>query len=223
MSGLSGALADLCDWLSGVLGEATPVRASAPAPSADGPGAGIDVWPLELLADGASPDGPVRLRVRHVIVPAGALPDALAVLDRVIAAVAAGDRYRPVFEPLPAHLWTATGIVPRPALVLDVPVQIARAVPAIPRVRGELAVHVVPVRAIRGRVVGPGAVPLPGITVTAGGRSARTDPHGEFTLPGLPGDRAVPLHLSGRGRHLRADVAAHTAEPVVIHCDFEED
>src|SRR5690349_5859757 len=216
---ISGALADLCDWLAVVLGEATPVRASAPTPASDG----VDVWPLDLLADGASPEGPIRLRVRHLIVPAGPLPAAVAVLDRVIAAVAADDRYRPVFEPLPAHLWTAAGIVPRPALVLDVPVQVGRPVAAVPRVRGELSVHVVPVHAIRGRVVGPGAVPLPGITVSAGGRTARTDRRGEFTLPGLPGDRAVPLQLSGRGRHLRAEIAAPTAEPVVIHCDFEED
>lgn len=219
MSGIRDALVDLCDWLSVVLGHATPVRASTPTPAENG----VDVWPLELLADGASPDGPIRLRVRHLIVPAGPLPAAMAVLDRVVAAVAAEDRYRPVFEPLPAHLWAAAGIAPRPVLVLDVAVQVGRPVAAVPRVRGELAVHVVPVRAIHGRVVGPGAVPLPGITVTAGGRSARTDPRGEFTLPGQPGDRTVPLHLSGRGRHLRADVATQSAEPVVIHCDFEED
>jgi hypothetical protein len=219
MSGISGALAELCDWLAVVLGQATPVRASAPQPAAEG----VDVWPLDLLADGASADGPIRLRVRHLIVPAGPLPDAVAVLDRVIGAVAADDRYRPVFEPLPAHLWAAAGIAPRPALVLDVPVRVERPVTAVPRVRGELSVHVVPVHPIHGRVVGPGAVPLPGITVTAGGRTAQTGPRGEFTLPGLPGDRTVPLHLSGRGRHLRAEVTAPTAEPVVIHCDFEED
>ena len=215
---ITSALADLCSWLAGVLGEATPVRASAPTATADG----VDVWPLDLLADGASPDGPLRLRVRHLVVPAGPLPAAVAVLDRLLAAVATDDRYRPVFEPVPAHLWTAIGIAPRAALVLDVPVQVPRPAAAIPRVRGELSVNVVPVRAIRGRVVGPGAVPLPGITVTGAGRTARTDPRGEFTLPGLPGERTVPLHLSGRGLHLRAEVAAHTAEPVVIHCDIEE-
>jgi len=212
------ALTDLCDWLAGVLGDGTPVRAAVPASATDG----VDVWPLELLADGGSPDGPIRLRVRHLVVPAGPLPDVVAVLDRIILAAAGDDRYRPVFEPVPGHIWSTTGVTPRPALVLDVPVQVTRPVATAPRVREELSVHLAPVHAIRGRVVGPGAVPLPGITVTGAGRTTHTDPRGEFTLPGLPGNRAVPLHLSGRGLHLHAEVATPTAEPVVIHCNIEE-
>jgi hypothetical protein len=215
---ITGALTDLCDWLARVLDDGTPVRAAAPASAADG----VDVWPLELLADGGSPDGPIRLRLRHLVVPAGSLTDAVTVLDRVIVAVAGDDRYRPVFEPVPAHVWSTTGVAPRPVLVLDVPILVTRPVAPVPRVREELSLHLTPVHPIRGRVVGPGAVPLPGITVTGAGRTTHTDPRGEFTLPGLPGNRAVPLHLSGRGLHLRAEVAAPTTEPVVIHCDIEE-
>ena len=215
---ITGALTDLCDWLTGVLGDGTPVRPAVPASAADG----VDVWPLELLADGGSPDGPLRLRVRHLVVPAGPLTGAVAVLDRIIVAAVGDDRYRPVFEPVPAHIWSTTGVSPRPALVLDVPVQVTRPVTAVPRVREELSLHLAPVHPIRGRVVGPGAVPLPGITVTGAGRTTHTDPRGEFTLPGLPGNRAVPLHLTGRGLHLRAEIAATTTEPVVIHCKIEE-
>jgi len=215
---IGGALAGLCDWLAAVLGAGVPVRAGSPG----GESGGVDVWPLELLGDGGTPAGALRLRCRHLVVPAGPVPGAVAVLDRILGALAAQERYRPVFEPIPAPLWSAAGVVPRPALVLDVPVRVERPVAVPSRVRGELVMEVGPVRAIRGRVVGPGAVPLPGITVATGTGHARTDARGEFTLPGQPGDRAVPLHLSGRGLHLRAEIGPRTAEPVVIHCDIEQ-
>src|SRR5205807_4868825 len=133
-------------------------------------------------------------------------------------------RYPVVLEPLAPAMWVALGTFPRPALVFDVAVHVARERVAVPRVRQTLRLDVAPLRMLEGRVLGPGGVPLSGVKVTAAGTatSAYTDVRGGFALAGVPGGVPALLWLSGRGLHLQAQVEPASAEPVLIHCDLEE-
>jgi hypothetical protein len=152
--------------------------------------------------------------------PVGA---AIALLDRVLTAMAAADGYQLVLEPVPTMLWGASG-VPRPSVLIDVPVQIAVATAAASRVTGELRLQGGGLRSIAGQVLGPGGVVLAGMTVAspATGTSVVTGNNGRFVLAGQPVTSAVLLHLSGRGLHLQVEVDPEATDPVVIHCPIEE-
>lgn len=224
----AAALAGLRAFLVAALGDGTAVEVAVPQPvTQQGNGARLCLWPLSLLADQGTRGGygpqRLRLRARYAVVADGPVDAAVALIDRVLIAAANDDTYRLVLEPLPVTLWGATG-VPRPSVLIDVPVQIAVAAPTAPRVTGGLRLTGGGLRAIEGRVLGPGDVVLAGMTVAspATGASVVTDNRGGFVLAGQPADSAVLLHLSGRGLHLQVEVGPEATDPVVIHCPIEE-
>jgi hypothetical protein len=186
------------------------------------------LWPLALLpasqTRGAAGREPLRLRVR-LLVTADAAPDRIADLVDVALVALAGDGDLSVaLEPFDAGLWQALGRAPRAAVFVDVPVQVTWPAPAIPLVRGPLRVDGAPLRALSGRLVGPGGVALAGmrVEVVGIGASAYTDRSGGFVFAGVPGEGALRLRLTGRGRRLEADVEPGSTDPVTIHCDLEE-
>jgi len=91
-------------------------------------------------------------------------------------------------------------------------------------VRQPMQVSTIPLLALRGRVLGPGDIPLTGmrIEVAGIGHSTQTDSAGRFVLSGVPADEPARLHVRGRGRYLLAEVERPSTDPVVIHCDMEE-
>jgi hypothetical protein len=221
---LAAALAALCAWVSAALGEGTPVRVAAPS-SADG--SGVDVWPLALVSDkdirGGTARPPLRLCARFLVTAGGAADAGLGLLDLVLSAAAGDDRYRVVFEPVPAELWLVASTPPRPALLVDVPVQVPRRTPETARVRAPLQIDIAPLRTVEGRVLGPGDVPLAGMTVAAEGadRRVNTDERGRFVLSGVPAATPAVL-LTGKGLRLRAELPGAEGEPLIIHCDIQE-
>ncbi|WP_232668534.1 hypothetical protein [Pseudonocardia sp. TRM90224] len=108
----------LVAWLCAVAGPAIV----APPSDAVATGAGISVWPLGLTPDHqVVGGGPVRFSVRHLVTGVGVGVDGLRMLDRVVAAAAAGGEIvRVSFGPVATEVWTALGARPRPALLVDV-------------------------------------------------------------------------------------------------------
>jgi hypothetical protein len=221
---LAGTLAALCEWLTSELGADLPVRV---APPSGDDAAGLSVWPLALLADqdtrGGSAVQPLRLRARYLLTAGGPPEAATRILDTVLAAAVRADTYHVVFDAVPAEVWLAAAVPPRAALQFDVVVQVRRDTPARRRVREPLLVEFEPLRAIAGRVLGPGGMPVVDIEVAVdgGGSSTRTDERGAFRLAAVPAT-ATALVLSGKGLRLRAEISPGVDEPVVIHCEIEE-
>jgi hypothetical protein len=220
---MGSVLGELRAWLSAAVD--APVEVAAPGSGQRGR---LCVWPLALVAEQGTRGGagrePLRLRARYLVAVDGPAEAAVELLDRLLAAVAADDRYPVLFEALAPAMWAALGTFPRPALVFELPVLVARERVAVPRVRQALRLEVAPLRTLQGRVLGPGGIPLSGVKVTAAGTatSAYTDVRGGFALPGVPGGVPALLWLSGRGLHLQAQVEPANADPVLIHCDLEE-
>jgi hypothetical protein len=108
--------------------------------------------------------------------------------------------------------------------LIDVPARVERAAPAVPIVRAPLILRAVSLKDLRGQLLGPGDVPVPGVRVEVPAVAAGTytDATGRFALSGLPAG-ALRLTLTGRGRHFHTDLPTATDEPVVIRCDFEEE
>jgi hypothetical protein len=216
------ALADLRAWLVRAVGPDTAVDIGPPDPER---GTRLCLWPLALLADQGTRGGyghrTLGLRARHAVTADGPVGAALWLLDRVLIALAGEDRYQLVLEPVPASLWGSR--LPRPAVLIDVPVHVAVTARGTPRATGGLGLDGGRLRVIVGRVVGPGDLALAGMTVLSAstGTSVLTDARGGFTLPGEPVGRTVALHLAGRGLHLQVEVGAAATEPVIVRFPIE--
>jgi hypothetical protein len=219
------ATTDLVAWLGDAVG--APVRLGPPADTETEEPA-VTAWPLELRADqearGSGQRLPMRLVLRCLVWVVGDVDGADHPLDRILVAAANATERALVLEPLPPQTWLALGVRPRPALLFDVPVQIARPGPTAPLVRQPVRVREAPMRSLHGRVVGPGDIPLAGmrVEIASTGQATHTDSRGMFAFSGVPAGEPARLRLRGRGRHLLAEVEARPADPVVIHCDIEE-
>ncbi|MGW5673026.1 carboxypeptidase-like regulatory domain-containing protein, partial [Micromonospora sp. NPDC003776] len=120
-------------------------------------------------------------------------------------------------------LWRSFGVAPRPALLVDVPAQIARPLPAAPPVRHPLQLRHLDLRTLDGRVVGPEQQPLAAMRVELAGTpyATETDHGGRFRLVGVPHDpqapdRPVRVRLVGRGRTLTADLDPADPDVVIV-------
>ncbi len=223
---IARSMTALADWLSTVditawIGD--PSAAEAPTDT-------LCAWPVAVLPEQAVRTGtvrqPLRLWVRYLLTAPGATggDDLARLLDPVLTAAATDGPVHVAFEPVPVELWSALGLRPRAALLVDVPAQVDRETPRVPLVRAGLALEGKPLEALRGRVVGPGDVPLVGIRVEAPviGAATYTDTGGRFAFGGVPAGDPARLLLTGRGRQFEAEVTADAQAPVLIRCDFEE-
>jgi hypothetical protein len=215
----------LLDWLStaGIqAGIAPPGSAAGRDP--------VRVWPLAVLPEQAvrisSGRGPLRLRVRYLLSGSDDAtgPELVDLLDRILmASTEDGPVHLPI-EPVPVEVWQAFGLTPRAGLYAEVDTRVVRLEPRPSRVVAPMRLDSGALAQLHGRVVGPGAVPVPGVRVVAAdsGATTYTDNRGRFTFAALPAGRPARLLLSGKGFDLVAEVATSTTEPVVIHCEFEE-
>ncbi|MGC5028734.1 carboxypeptidase-like regulatory domain-containing protein [Micromonospora sp. DT229] len=217
---IEGATADLAGWLTGAAGAAVPVG----PPGLDSDPAGLTLWPLELRparqTRGTGGSEPYRFTVRYLLAAGG--PAALAALDRVLVAATTSGHTLTLEAGDPA-LWTAFGTPPRPALLIDVPVQVTpERRPAAP-VLHPLRLRQLDMLAFDGRVVGPAAQPLAAMRVEVVGQAyaTRTDSAGRFRIVGVPHAPESPgpvrLRLTGRGQVLTAEVDP-TEPDIVIVC-----
>ena len=193
-------------------------------PGADGHAEGLRVWPLALLPEHTGVPGTdlLRLRVRFLVAGDGSA-DSLEVLDRALVLVAGASHIVLVPDPLPVETWSALGVRPSVAAVLDVPVRVPRPVVPQPRVTGPLRVADAPMTTLRGRVLAPGDIPVPEIEVrvVALNLSTRTGGDGSFVLAGLPAVGRVRLEIAGKGLRLSTEVDPGGTEPLVLRCQLE--
>ncbi len=223
------ATANLLAWLGDVTD--APVHTGLPDAGAEGTGLSAYVLALlpgqEMRSPGTSQ--PLRLQVRFLVTAHGPVDEANRLLDRVLVASAAVTEPALQFKALAPELWTALGVPPRPAFLVDVPGRVDRQQSVVPRVRMPLQVHDVAIRGLEGRVVGAGEVPLTGVRVelAATGASTYTNTRGGFSFSAVPADQPVRLLLRAKGRDLQAEFATAVTDdpdagPLVIHCDLEE-
>jgi len=222
---VAAATADLAAWLRDAIG--APVRIGPPTAIESGEPV-VAAWPLELRSDQeARSTGqrlPMRLILRCLVCASGAVDEATRLLDRVLVAAAAAVERIAVLEPPSPETWLAFGVAPRPAVLFDIPLQIARVSPPVPMVTQPIQVETMALLAVTGRILGPGDIPLSDmrVEVASTGHSALTDSNGQFVLAGVPAGEPTRLRVRGRGRYMLAEIETPSTDPVVIHCNFEE-
>jgi len=222
---VEGLVAEATQTVLATLADAgAPARLGPPVDDPDERG-GLRVWPLALVPDRVASSTPEALRLRvHFLVTGAGDAESITLIDRALLAAAGDPQVGLVPEPLPAQTWTALRVRPRVALVVEVAVRLPRPAPSPVRVRGPLRIADAPLATLRGRVLGPGAVPIPGAVVRATdiGVSTHTGRDGSFALPGLPATESVRLLVSARGVRLTTQVSVNPAEPLVLSLPFEE-
>jgi hypothetical protein len=216
---IEAAAQNLMDWVARAAGQ--PARLAPPAAQSDD---GLSLWPLELRHQRQTRGAtglrePYRFGVRFLLTASG--PQALRLLDRVLAAAVTDAEPEISLEAGDPALWQAFGAAPRPALLIDVPAQIAYPQLVAPPVLQPLQVTLIPRLTLAGRVVGPGDVPLAAMRVEVVGTPIKTntDAQGRFSMAGVPEAPEVRLRLVGRGKILTTQVDPTDAD-LVIKCDL---
>jgi hypothetical protein len=125
---------------------------------------------------------------------------------------------------LPATLWAALGIAPRPAFTLWVPCALEEPERAPKLVRGPLVVHGSPVRSLYGIVLGPGNIPISGAGVELPALQLRssTDARGRFhfsTVPGEPQGFQLVVKAKGQVQNVTVEQPISDKEPLTIRFD----
>ncbi len=215
----TGPLARATATLVGQLSAAGAPVEVCPAPDPQEP-LRLMVWPVALRPETipANPGSPLHIRVRYVVAAGGPSAQSLALWDRLLQT----EQLFLVPEEVPSSLWRQLGVPQGLGLLFEVPVQFARPIVAPPRVTSLPRLVSVALRDVSGSVLTPGGVPLAGmrVSVAGGTASTHTDTKGRFVLHGVDAGQPVRLAIEGRGLRLSADVAAVSAEPVVITCEI---
>jgi hypothetical protein len=198
-------------------------------PPGDTPsGQGVSFYLLELIE--APPPrsvkrAPLQLSLCYLVTTWAEEPEeAHRLLGELAFAAMGSAEYEAEFKPVPAALWAALGVVPRPSFVLRVPCRRERPEPVVKRVHLPVVVKAMPMAGLQGVVLGPGDVPLVGATVElpALNLSTQADAKGRFRFAAVPGPSSTNrLRVRARGRELSVVVedAVPEAEPLVIRFD----
>jgi len=175
---------------------------------------------------GASSGGPApqQFALRYLIsVSAAAQEDAHRLLGPLVFAAMDRPGSEVELDMLPAELWIALGVVPRPAFLLRVPLRLARPEPTAGIVLHPIIINQSPLRPLAGRLVGPGDVPLAGarLELPSLQLSTRSDHRGHFTFPPIPMDPLPKeLVITARGRVLRIAPQQHLGDDHTLTITF---
>ncbi len=153
--------------------------------------------------------------------------EAHGLLGKLVQAVMEKREYELDLAELPANMWTALGIAPRPAFTLYVPLHVERPEPLTRLVQEPLVVRGAPVMSLHGIVLGPGDVPIVGASVElpALQLSDHTDARGRFyfsTVLGEPDGIQLQVKARGRVRSVTVEQPTSDREPLAIRFDSFE-
>jgi hypothetical protein len=218
----------LADWVGTVV-QGAEVSFDVPAASASGRGVGLYLF--EVVPEAAArngPNPPLQASLRYLVTAWDESPqEAHTLLGNLLFAAMETPDLEVDAASIPISAWEAFGVAPRPSFVLRVPLRRERPDTTAPRVRGPLVVHAVAMVPMRGRVVGPGDVPLTGarVEVPSLNLSASTDRNGNFYFAGVPAEPStVRLRVKARGKELALAVERPAAdEPLLIRFEPLED
>lgn len=218
--------ARLAQWVADV---APDVRVDWAAPSdapADGPAIRIHQLALfEQSRSRARGAGPLELIARYLLTAAAPSPTTANAVLVELAFEAVGLDWLTLHNAPPGlDLWRAAGLMPRPALVIDVPIRRARPPHPVGRVLEPPIVHIADLAGVAGVVIGPGAVPVVGAEVELRplDRLTRTDARGAFAFAATPADGAqLSLVIRARGRRLVVPLDPDASDRTALRVEFD--
>jgi hypothetical protein len=143
-------------------------------------------------------------------------------LGKLVFAAMENNEFEVILDPVPATLWTAFGVYPRPSFMLRVPLIYVRPEPEVKLVRKPIVVDFSPLKSLSGIVLGPQNIPIMDAHVELPGMklSTHTDAKGRFNFPAVPG-KAITRHVRVRARGqdvtVNIDEMAGNNGPLIIN------
>lgn len=199
------------------------------------PAAGTSVISLYLCEILESPPPrttsrpPLQVNLRYLITSWSPDPEeAHRRLGQLLFAAMDNREFQVDLTPVSPAVWAGFGIPPRPSFGLLVPFRQTRHQPLAKPVLQPLVVQQSPVRPLRGRVLGPGEIPLMGARVELPGigKYTRTDARGFFSFAQVPTDPApAQIEVKARGRQMRVDLSPAWSDeerPLLIRFQLTE-
>jgi hypothetical protein len=217
----------LTTWIGGILDQA---NVSLAPPEATESGKGVGLYLLELLHSQPQRGArrpPHLMTLRYLVTTHAPKPEeAHKMLGDLVIAALENTEFEVEQEPLPASLWTALGVAPRPSFVLRVPLRHERPEKLAPLVRQPLIVKQLPLRRFAGRVLGPDDIPIMNarVELPALDLYTSTDSKGRFhfaAIPDAPGSRLLRVRAKGQEFSINTEQAEADNEPLVIHLKLE--
>jgi len=197
-------------------------------PRDDLPDSGVSCYLLEIVDEPplrTVKRTPLQMSLRYMVSSWAETPEeAHRVLGNLVFAAMAHSEFEVEFKPIPASLWTAFGVIPRPAFQLRVPCRKERPEQPAPPVQEPMVLKSAPLITLHGTVVGPGDIPLmmARVELPSLQRRTETDSNGQFRFTNVPGEEfSRQLRIRARGRELdiTLDELPTEEEPLVIHFD----
>lgn len=202
----------LQEWIGAILPD-LPVMASAGLAPEGYSGAVIHLIGIAPRVVPLSPGSKsAALAVDYLVtVSLGDAIAAHAAVSEIAFAALAGDTYEIVVDRHMAELGAAIGLPAAPGLILRTELRRDARVQLAPLVREAPRPNLEPLVQARGRVVGPGNVPIPGALVTIEGssRSCTTGPDGRFRFA-IPAGQPATVTARARSREVSASLAPET-------------
>jgi hypothetical protein len=164
--------------------------------------------PLRPIAGAKA--APLQYSARYLVMALGRdQREEHRLLDALVGAALDRAGFEVDLAGIPAELWVALRLVPRPAFAIQVLLSRARPEPE-PRLVRELVLQESPMVSLAGQVLGPRRIPLAGarLEIPSMQLSTCTDPRGRFAFPPIP-SRPLPKQLLvfARGRRLEIEPA----------------
>ena len=234
MGTLSDADNSIRDWARGVL-HGVEITAEPPGPDPTAGGAAgesrLSLYLLELEGERelqpSRGRNPLRYRLRYLVTATGADPAAgHELLGRLLDATVEADDVVVRLDPLAPESWLALRAPPQPSFLLETTARVERPHADAPLVTEPPIVRGSVLRALQGRLVGPGGRSVPGATVALDGTATRvhTGPDGTFRLAAAPDTEGrARFRIAAKGREYVAEVDLSDGDDhLVIHFDPRE-
>ena len=193
----------LKDWVGSILED---VAVSLQAPGAEQADPGVSVYLLELRENrppSSASRPPLQFALRYLVTTHATPPErAHELLGNLLFAAMENEEFGVELAPLPHAVWTAFGVAPQPAFLLDVPLRKERPEPPVGIVRHPPVINTAPLAGLRGTVTGPANVPLSGarVEIPALRLVTTTDRKGAFQFTALPAGLAIQLTVHAKGK-----------------------
>jgi hypothetical protein len=219
----------LSAWVEEALGAIKPTLLP-PAAATGTPGVNLYLFELvnePLLVSSQRPH--LQPALRYLVTTTAKEPqEAHRLLGALLFAAMDHPDFEVELEPLPAAVWSALQIPPKPSFVLRVPLPRTRSRPPTPLVRQPPTLVEAALTNFYGLLLGPGGYPVAGaqVELPALNRSTRSDPRGRFQLDGVPiAPHAKQLTIQARGRTLAVliEQTGSPSEPVGITFHLAEE
>lgn len=209
--------------------EGAVVSLVAPRESEDKRAVGLYLMDiLHSLPVGSSRRVPLQASLRYLVTTWSKSPqEAHHMLGMLVFAAMEHTEFEVELAPIPAQLWQAFGVVPRPAFMFRLPLRMERPESNVKRVLAPLAIRYSRTTSISGVVMGSRDLPIPDARVEfcSLGLATHTDTKGRFRFANVPVEpRARRLRVQAKGKELYLTLEQPSSEavPIVIHFDVME-